>query len=360
MGSFNVTCFVSLQSTATGDSCFVLPVLQESSYEARAVLRQGVEEQLYGVAMTHSYAHAFWAPFGGFIEARYGDRGSVELLDTPINRLRLRELFRRLLSSAATTKELDDAGVPLFDFKAFVEGSAPALLAELERAAGHAVEYASPASDAALFADMQSAWTYLETAMWHHRVFAGDLFHRLRPLQWAVMHKSAFAELVGLVENNLLLSGGSARREDVLRRFFDDAPGFLESQALPAPSDSPEERELRLEALVTRSMQESSLRDALAPLDRCGSLHYPSERVELVLAFNRYRAGELSREELNEVLRPTFDTRYALGGLNELNLRIAPAAFGGEDYSNEVGRQYARLVQAVSAQVCEQRAAQYD
>lgn len=359
MGSFNVTCFASLQSIATGDRCFVLPVLQESSYDAQTVVRRGVEERHYGVAMTHSYAHAFWTPYGGFIEARYGDRGNVDLLDTPINRLRLRELFRRLLSSAPT-KELDDAGVPLFDFKAFVEGCAPALLAELGRAAEQAVEYVVPSSDAALFADMQSAWSYLETAMWHHRVFADDIFHRLRPLQWAVMHKSAFEELVSLVENNLLLSNGSARREDVLQRFLADAPGFLDPQALPAAPDSPEERELRLEALVTRSMQESSLRDALAPLDRCGSLHYPSERVELVLAFNRYRSGELSRGELDEVLRPTFDTRYALGGLNELNLRIAPAAFGGEDYSNEVGRQYARLVQTVSAQVCEQRAARYD
>lgn len=360
MGSFNVTCFASLQTIATGDCCFVLPVLQESTYEAQTVVRRGVEEQHYGVAKTHSYAHAFWTPLGGFVEARYEDCGSVELLDTPINRLRLRELFRRLLSTAAATTELDDVGVPLFDFKAFLQGRAPALLAELERVPENGAEYAVPASDAALFVDMQSAWTYLATAMWRHRVFAEDISHRLRPLQWAVMHKSAFEELVGLVENNLLLSSGSARREDVLQRFLDDAPGFLEPQALPASSDSPEERELRLKAMVTRSMQESNLRDALAPLDRCGSLHYPSERAELVLAFNRYRSGELSREELNDVLRPTFDTRYALGGLNELNLRIAPTAFGGEDYTNEVGRQYARLVQAVSAQICEQRTSRYD
>ncbi|EEF24911.1 conserved hypothetical protein, partial [Ricinus communis] len=164
MGSFNVTCFASLQTIATGDSCFVLPVLQESTYEAQTVVRRGVEEQHYGVAKTHSYAHAFWTPFGGFIEARYEDGGSVELLDTPINRLRLRELFCRLLSTAAATKELDDAGVALFDFKAFVRGRAPALFAELERATEYGAEYAVPASDAALFVDMQSAWTYLETS----------------------------------------------------------------------------------------------------------------------------------------------------------------------------------------------------
>lgn len=356
MGSFNATCFASLQSIASGDRCFVLPVIQESSLEPVTLLHRGVEEQHWGVSMTRSYAHALWKPYGGFIEAFYRDYGKVEPVDTPMNRLRLRELFRRVFRTAAPTKELDGDGITIFDFKAFVQGSAPALLAELDSATEHCV----PGTDAGLFADMQSCWAYLATAMWKQRLFADDLFHRLRPVQWAVMHASAFGELVELVESNLLLSGGSARREDVLQRFLDHAPGFLERHSLPADSGTEAEGESRMEQMVTRFSQERDLTDALAPLDRCGSLNYPSERVELLLAFDRYREGGLSRSELNELLRPTFDTRYALGGLNELNLRIAPTAFGGEDYTNEVGRQFVQFVQAVSSQVRGQRAARYD
>ncbi|KWU24725.1 hypothetical protein [Burkholderia cenocepacia] len=342
MGSFNVTCFASHQTIATGDRCYVMPIIQQASFEPSTLVFHDFKREQYGVAMSQSYADSLWSPYGGFIEATYADAGEIDVLDTAINRFRLGELFARLSRGAARSESGYPTSATPFDIQSFLEESAPTLADYVQTVGVHTRNVDADE----LFADMCAAWQYLQEAVWEHRVFATDLFGKFRPLEMCVMHADAFAELVDVVEAEQLATGESANRADVLARFLENAPDFLVRRDTFSVDD-----------LVTRTTQEGALGDLLSLVDRSGSMRYPSERGELRRAFEGYRKGQLDQSGLAEALKPTFDARYVLGGLNAFNLRLTPTAWAGDDYINEVGKRYAAFVQAVSGRVCSAREA---
>ena len=339
MGCFNLTCFASQQTIAPGDKCQVLPILQERGYRPVEGTYGSKPFELYGIASSTCYPHAYWAPYGGFIEAEYDDYGQVTLLDTPTNRLRLCDLFSQLQSDAVTVSEGENQchDVP-YDFAAFLAAETPGLLAYLS-ARGRVP------TTSEFFGELEAAWNYVWERHQEHRLVGVDYSDVLRPLQFAIMHQASFDALVSKVNQLRTWRDESLAQRDVfeamMAKTLDKLPG-----------------EGQLREAVTDFLW-FQLERELERIGQFEGLTYPGESAVLADAVAEFLLKKLDREGLFQALKPLLDARYVMSGLNMLNLRITPIVTASQDYSNEIGAAYAQFIASVSAVVTQGRRDHY-
>ncbi len=63
-----------------------------------------------------------------------------------------------------------------------------------------------------------------------------------------------------------------------------------------------------------------------------------------------------SKEQIVDLL----NTRYLFAGFENLNIKIQPMVYNGQDYDNSVGKAYAKFVRSVSAQVTKKQKERYE
>jgi hypothetical protein len=61
-----------------------------------------------------------------------------------------------------------------------------------------------------------------------------------------------------------------------------------------------------------------------------------------------------------EFLIESLKDRYVVRGLAELNLKLSPIVYASQDYSNEIGKAYAKFVRSVSSTVNKVNKEKYD
>ena len=362
MGSFNTTCFASNQTIAPGDRCYILPIIQ--SHTSRPVdIKLGDKEfQCYGSANQTCYPDSFWRPFGGFIKAKYDDGGSVELLDTPVNRQRLVHFFLQLANRAAAIPQGKNRyhDVP-FEFASFLETNAPELDKLIKYVRGEDVEGTPSITAPALFAELEAAWGYAADAISEFRLFASDREKYPFQVQLTVMHETAFNNLIAFVEGEKNIKGESLTQ----RSFFDRNIGaHLESlkesivklhEALK--DDLPDDKRKELLSLLLEGVQRSELLldGGLCRMAELNGNAHPAETFETAAPLSRYTSGKTTLDEFFEELKPSLNSRYVLAALELLNVHISPMIYASQDYSNSIGKEYARFVSATRAVVDEQR-----
>ncbi len=340
MGSFNTSCFASNQTIASGDACLVLPIRQKSTYQAVKLTWEGVKQKLPGLTSSTCYATAFWRPVGHFMTARYDDYGCVELEDTPANRLRMGQFLgyclRRTAAAAQGENKYHDHA---YDLAASMAKETPELLDWLQGRP-------STAAGALLWAQSVQAWDYIWKVASSHRLF-GVAVHgdsELRPVQFAVIHRAAYDRLVTLAEGLEHFDNGPMGLRDMFDRNLANARSkLLANYATTLPG--------KLSASALSCFERSFLDEELRYIGCPEGMSYPDEQLYMRSALEPFTAGALSVDGLFEQLKPWFEARYAFSGLEVLNLKLQPLVYNGQDYNNEVGREYAKFVRSTSAAV---------
>lgn len=189
MGSFNISCFASLQTIRPGDKCRVVAIRQSGSYSPAQIAHEGGRLSLYGVASSDCFANAFWQPISMLIEAKYDDCGRVSLeLEGGAGARTRRQVLGLLRRLVAENLQIggEERGAPArtFDLVQFAQEHAPAVLAVLQD---------GEADGAALAAsEIQKCWDYVWAAAQSYRLFTTDGYRGWRPRQLSAM-RSFFA-----------------------------------------------------------------------------------------------------------------------------------------------------------------------
>jgi hypothetical protein len=329
MGSFNTTCFVTQQTIAGEDKCYVLPVRQAIGYSPVKLRRMGEDFSRYGICHQDCYPNANWEPVGNFLEGEYDDYGLVELANTPLNHHRLTSFFRYLqnYSFVAEPGENYIHDVP-FDFPAFVDAEPE--LQELLRGAG-------PEDQKSRHELLMKAWAYYEEVSRQYRVFTASHGEREpRQVRHAILHKDAYLRLIALTESQQGYKGQPYTRRAVFDRILDEVKGLADKTQ---PKLASMYWGLKLSLVGFSS-----------------GLSFDDEDDVFEPLFERYIEGQMKKDALFKAVRPWLDSRFVMMGLNQLNIRISPMTYATQDYSNEIGRLYAAFVSEACAVITANRA----
>lgn len=344
MGSYNTACFASQQTIAPGDPCLVIPLVQQNGYHPVDVHRKGLSSKEYGASNSICHPTAFWQLWGPFIEAKYDDRGQMKLDFNPVNRRRLRHLFASLLQETATTAQGDNKHHDLaFDFAKFVCAQAPHVHALLEQ---NRDDKPLPL-DNQLF-DEQAAlcWDYMWEVTLEHRMFGVRHGGPLRPIQFAVLHRSAYDSLIDLTSKGTTWGGVSMAQ----RSFFDYAMSEAQSRFNEMTA-------AHKEPFLAKMMFTEKFRSVIQRVGGDGDVYYQEEAV-IPQILDDYLDETRTLDETFIRLVPLLDSRWVLSALNELNLKLSPMVYNGQDYANEAGRAYSAFVNGVEKAVTAARRAE--
>lgn len=317
MGSFNTTCFVTQQTIAGKDKCYILPVRQAFGYKPVELRRLGEDFTRYGICHQDCYPDANWEPVGNFLEGEYDDYGLVELANTPLNHHRLISFFRQLQNYSFVTEPGENYihDVP-FDFPAFVEGEPE--LQELLRGAG-------PGDQKARHELLMKAWAYYEQVSQQYRVFTASYGEpEPRQVRHAILHEDAYHRLIALTEGRRGYKGQPYTRRSVFDRLLDEVTGLADNTQ---PKLAAMHWGLKLSLIGFSS-----------------GMSFDDEDEVFEPFFERFFQGAMTKDALFEAVRPWLDSRFVMLGLTQLNIRISPMTYATQDYSNEIGQQYAAFV----------------
>ena len=363
MGSFNTTCFISNQVIATDDMCRLTPIVQNSTFRD-VVLNLGAETvEQKGIAHSTCYADCFWKPLGGFIPAAYDDYGRFKLIFSPKTRGDLLSFFSQVYRNCPIVSEGENSSHDLaFDFSAFILANAPDIHKMVKPSSSRNAlgDDVAPAtvSDDVLDAQLTACWDYVFEVSGKHRLFIKDS-NSMRPLQFAAMHEAAYESLVESTSRRKTWEGESLEQNSFLLRTL--------RHARAEAAERVEHTELRIKKLEQESGKpsEQSLDKAIffswaftdavrAALDQLsGNCRIGGSRELALLSALSVQIAKrtISDEEFIRRVLPVVNDRYALGGMNDYDLRFSPLVYAGQDYLNEQGQAYVKFITEVSRKV---------
>jgi len=345
MGSFIVQCFASKQVVSEREPCRVALLRQASTYEPSQVTFYDTTRTVFGVESGGVGMDALWHPVSGFLKAEYVDYGRFKLHDTPENRRFLVAAFDHLWTYHVQVQ----AGKPealktVFDFRALVKEKAPTLFAAMSTKA-HALN-STPAS-AFVTEEAEQLWDALQEAMREGQAFDVSTSNRaLLPLGLAVVHESAFEELIALSEGLTSYRGLRLDRTSVVTRMFEGLDDELKDMP---PEYKAYARQDRIRSTLRMSLEHGVEHNVLWPMRR--ALEQAADKV-----LNQGAPISAFLTDCKELL----DQVLALKGLDYLNLAFTPVAYAGQDYDNTCGTQYAKFVAKTSEKVSESLRKRYE
>lgn len=332
MGSYCISCVASGQVISERVRCAMLPILRSRSYSQVTLTDNEGTRKDYGPSRDTTHPGGIWAPFAPFVRGTYVDYGRMEPSDTLTNRQALVYLFQELARTSPVVETEDSsADRGRFDFKAFLDKSTPLLKSLLEQ---------RPPDDEVLqalsFKELLDAWDYVAEGTREGQVFARKYDGPLVPVQFASFHHAAFDHLRDLGIEKESYSGRSWALEDLLPRELTEL--MNEDRNSENPSSE-----------FQRFFRQTQVLDSL-------NLGLSYDVHELRLAYRpaqqklveQFVDGKLSLGKVVEALMPSMAGVYVMKAMDDLNLRLAPSSYAGQDYDNEVGRAYAKFVSAVS------------
>lgn len=171
----------------------------------------------------------------------------------------------------------------------------------------------------------------------------------MRPMNFAIMHRAAFDELVATTNAWV---GWNDESYD-MRAFFDRALAAVTARI--AELDAEVQAETDTTEKERKSMRKyfafDRFREALRRVGGAEGSSYPAENAVFMYAGDAYLDGKVTEDKLFEMLKPWLQVRYACSALEALNLHFEPMVYASQDYSNEIGSSYARFVGKVSSVV---------
>lgn len=335
MGSFNTTCCVSQQTIASYDSVYLFPIEQQHSYEKVSLINnatgKSVKEDKYSFTKNTCYPNGLWETSGPMIEGVYDDYGRFKLANNKDNVTNLHNLFKHLSTNGLITEaNARDGG---FDMKEVFDKKK---------------QYS--------YLELTDIWEYMFTACEQERVFVNDYKGVSSPFTFAVMHKATGKYLINMIENSDSWHSKPTTQKKSLVQYIseqiDGSSFFKESLPIDVCSRVVASQMTHLQdfQVVNNSyakinkFYEVSIKGSTFPQLLQPYLESPTKmKVEKDIVDQFY---QLVKSQLNH--------RYILGGMDELNAKLSPMIYAGQDYSNKVGNEVLKMITTVNAQVTKQ------
>lgn len=339
MGSFLIQCCATKQVILEGTPCRIVPMRQTHDYTSVACsFHDDTPAQMhYPMADSVSIADS-WKPVAGFLEAEGADCGKQMLLETDENRRVLGSLYVQLMTNCAIVPEGgNDSHEIKFNMGDLLENYAPVWFKALNP---------RPENDIPLisWAEAIAVWVPLQKAIWKKRVFIHEHWHQgtpiFRPFALGIIHEEAYQHLLKLGETTKIF-GRSVARGPFLKDLV--SKGFQSSHSMPNKDDDPEEKSAKafMQTYFVTDTLHSGLRKVYP--DAVG---YSMFHQELQSAVNKLIAGETVEEALLIPMKRVWDDMYVLHGLDLCNVALEAQRYADQDYSNEAGQRFAKLVSA--------------
>lgn len=341
MSSHHSQCFASHQTIAPGDKCFALAIRQQSTYRTVQMTYNGQAHEALGISHSAIYPDAYWTPVSNFIEGVYRDNGDIDITETDENISRLLVFVKRMLANAAVIAEGENPVHDLpFNLPQYLAKNAPCLKSYLDQTSP---EVLTKAQSTELFNDLAGVWQHVDDVAFKHRVFYADYGGRMRPLQFTLMHKRCYDDLLAQV-------GEEYSPKTLFERGLEEV-GCTESLKRFRAGGAAHEDMRDLYA----SMAARAFIDPLESIGRFDSIDYMEEKLgvgELVL---KHLEGKLTKAQLLKRTTQMSKDRLVVHLLESYKIKFMPKCIWHDDGKNSFGRSYAEFVGRVSASVTKGR-----
>lgn len=315
----STSCFVTHQTISDGDECIVIPVNQSSTSRTVDVIYNGAKKELYGATDSTCYPHAFWNPIGFTFDCKFVDGGEVRLSNTPTNKFSLLNFISHLLAYGGEIER----GLS-FNLIKFISLETPQLndLCKPERIL--------PSDPEALWLELLQTWDYIWETSMQHQLFCRS-YRGVFPLEFAVVHKSAYTLMGDSIANTLNWKGQSMAYEEV----FNQALMEFNTSAASVPNPLDE---------TSQYIHMEKFRVIHDRIGRMTGLEYMGELGVLQNSLRAYLQKDVDNISLFQQLKSFMELRYFVSALDNLNIRFMPLIWVPNDSANEIGRQYLKLV----------------
>lgn len=323
MGSFNTSCFVSQQTIVPEAESYILPIYQSHNYGKIEIELNGKEYEELGNYNSTCYPNAFWGYAGPLFKGKYDDYGCFILHEDIHNHINFLlffdELYKNLFVTLQGNNEYHDLGI---DFKSLY-------IPEKKYS----------------FNELHEIWDKVWEVGQKGRLYIKDIMDAPCQLQFAVMHKATANSLINYVAN-----------EEERIEYFDK---YIEQ---------------KLKMIFPDVHNNSFFISQLALLERFrigegsgehfsfySGMDYSCEDV-----IKRYESQKLEdclkeiKEDLYDVFEVQIEHRYIYEALNCLNIKLSPMVYASQDYQNEIGIEYTKLVKEVNAKIVQELKEKYD
>lgn len=312
MGSFNTTCFASYQTIASGDKCYIIPIVASLGYNPVEISLGDKKYSKFGVTESTCYASAFWKPIGRPIAAAYDDYGQVII---------------------------DPAQDNLLILSNFLEENKK----KFYKAEQGKNEYHEQAFDPEKLdpVDPIKSLDYMWRTLQSFRIFFNHYHGEPVQFSFAIIAKDSADYLVKYVEKAKNWENQSLKIGSVATRFKNNCNDILKDiDSLKRSGVLMIERELN------------------NYLDRGESynvvIHEKWDIINNILENKTVGTNDL--KSFKQFLRE----KYIFNGLDCFNIKIQPMFYASQDYDNSVGKAYAKFVSEVSVVMCKNRDERYN
>jgi len=307
MGSFNTFCCVSHQTINPGEQCVIIPIARNSSWTpVKITTKKGVDLELRGATDSTCYSNAFWNPIAIPLRATYDDYGRFELVNDEDNFEYLKDFLHIANERCPVVHEGENEyhDVPL---------NVQQRMESFDGSFDNAIE---------IFDEIYEATQ-------EYRSFFLANNQDYVPLQFMVIHKTAWDELVSIAEND--------------NKTWDDRPNDRRSRLNRMLNG-----ESRYGHMIDRMFWYALNSEFLSI--SCEGLHLPLNGSRPDKYYNANKETFNAEEFLND-FKFFLDTRAVLIGMNFLGLQFSPLVYASQDYKNEIGENVARFISKVSRQI---------
>lgn len=337
MGSFNLICGVSGQSIAEHDACVVIPVIQRSTYKPVHINHAGKAIEAYGHADYSCHPDAFWGPLGAAITGTYADCGYVEPDNTLLNKRAMINLFCALLVGMPAVAA--DNRNPEVNLENLVKEHAPVFYSKLKSLLVWNKTMVEGSVADVPFDELLLIWETLWRLTRDGRLFCKYIYGGIRPVAFSIMHQVTANYLIETSQQHKQVNGKTWELSSVVANML--------AEIREKEHEGPQYIEFTRMTLLASHLQLNLPGQAGIMINT-----FATELNDLLRAFLN---GNLNEPELVKELRPYMDGIYVYLGMDLLDLRFTPVSAGGQDYHNDTGRAYAKMIANVSKTVTQQR-----
>jgi hypothetical protein len=325
MGSFLMNCFVSQQVLPEGAKAVVIPIKKQMSYDPCSVSRGKETKSVFGEYSSICYNNSFWSPLGVKIDVLADDYGRQNLVDTPFNRISLMIFFEQILNDTFSTEQGENEYHDLaFNPQALFEEKSPKIHTYITKNKFFKISHKEAKSIP--WDEFEELWSKIQELTSENRIFIRDYQGRPCQLQMSLCLKDSYDYLVQKTEPSFQIRRINQKIESFDKELTSYKQFFL--------SSDPECKNF-INRLFEIDSGESISVDYLA---------YTHDYI----SDSKFPISPEGASKVKNNLQELFDFIQFQAGLNQLNLKFLPMSGGSQDYDNDSGTLYAKMVSQVS------------
>ena len=331
MGSFNMTCFASQHTISTNNKAIIIPISQKATYNPVEISLGDLKISQYGFSHTSCYPDAFWGYAGPIIEGTYDDYGSFDLTDSEDNKRNIVTFFNILHEKLFKVEQGENSCHDLpIDFQSIYNPN---------------TEYS--------FSELRSIWDCMWLVGQKNRLFIKEK-NSARQLQFALLHQKAYKFFESYCKE---LTYNNKKIDEIFEDFIQSKQRFL-LQPLKALENEGIE-ELKKESIIDVLDYGVSSLINFDNMNFGNSFHYwdlydnKKELIEVIKDFYKKhpedkKFNQITIAKIKKLCATSLKHRMIHIGMESFNIKLSPMTYGYQDYSNDVGKSFLKMIQKIN------------